>query len=204
MLFLNKTVNNLKGETTTKWSINGCPACPVTLGVMFLSKLRLIIAFLAIFSAGWVLNTLLTSFVYYDVEKPLNFGFVPFLKSAERSSPSDHISESQIHVYNDQVVLDIEGASWAAFADTNSMDPFFDDTANSIELRPDSPDDIDVGDIISYESSITDDLIVHRVVKKDVDDAGVFFLVKGDNNPVQDPEKIRFEQVHGILVGIIY
>lgn len=159
---------------------------------------------LAVFSLGWLLNTVLTSFVYYDAEKPLSFGFVPFLKSPERQSPSDHIKESQIHVYDDRVVIDAPGASWASFTDTNSMDPFFDETSNSIELKPSSPADINPGDIISYRSGITGDLIVHRVVSRGVDDSGVFYLVKGDNNPVQDPEKVRFEQVHGVLIGIIY
>jgi hypothetical protein len=159
---------------------------------------------MVVFSLGWLLNTLLTNFVYFDAEKPLSFGFVPFMSSPERLSPSDHIKEDQIHVYNDRVVLDIEGATWAAFSDTNSMDPFFDETSNSIELKPESPDDIKPGDIISYRSSITSDLIVHRVISKATDADGVYYIVKGDNNPVQDPEKIRFSQVHGVMIGIIY
>jgi hypothetical protein len=159
---------------------------------------------LAVFSLGWLLNTALTNFVYYDAEKPLSFGFVPFMKSVERASPGDHVKESQIHVYGDKVVIDADGASWAAFTDTNSMDPFFDDASNSIEIRPESPEEVDVGDIISYRSGITGDLIVHRVVSKGVDDSGVFYIVKGDNNPSQDPEKVRFSQVNGVLIGIIY
>jgi len=169
-----------------------------------LGRIRIFVLIIAFFSLGWLLNTCLTNFVYYDAEKPFSFSIVPFMKSPERSSPSDHIKESQIHVYDNQVVIDAKGASWAAFTDTNSMDPFFDDTANSIEVMPDSADGVNVGDIISYRSSITDDLIVHRVVSKGVDGDGVFFIVQGDNNPSQDPEKIRFDQVHGVLIGIIY
>ncbi len=167
-------------------------------------KIRLALTLIAVFSLGWILNTMLTNFVYYDAEKPLNFAIVPFMSSPERLSPSDHVKESQIHVYDSNIVLDIPGATWAAFTDTNSMDPFFDETANTIELRPSSADSVDPGDIISYRSSITDGLIVHRVVSKGVDSAGDFFIVKGDNNPTQDPEKIRFSQIHGILVAIIY
>jgi hypothetical protein len=159
---------------------------------------------MAVFSLGWLLNTLLTNFVYYDAEKPLSFGFVPFMGSPERLSPSDHVKEEQIHVYGDRVVLEVEGASWASFTDTNSMDPFMDESSNSIEKKPDSPNDVHPGDIISYRSGITKDLIVHRVISKGMDGSGVFFLVKGDNNPTQDPEKIRFSQIHGVLIGIIY
>jgi len=160
--------------------------------------------FLAVFSLGWLLNTFMTNFVYYDSEKPFYFSFTPFMSSPERLSPSDHVKEGQIHVLDDSIILDVKGASWAAFADTNSMDPFLDDSSNSIEIRPESPDAVGIGDIISYVSSITGDIIVHRVVSKGVDDSGVFFLVKGDNNPTQDPEKVRFDQIHGVLIGIIY
>lgn len=174
------------------------------LGVNDLVKIRRMILILVIFSLGWMLNTVLTNFIYYDAEKPLSFGFVPFLKSPERLSPSDHIKESQIHVYDNKVVIDATGAQWAEFTDTNSMDPFLDETSNSIEVAPKSPADIKVGDIISYKSGLTGGLVVHRVISKDVDDNGIFFIVKGDNNARQDPEKIRFNQVHGILIGIIY
>jgi hypothetical protein len=169
-----------------------------------LGRIRVFVLVLVVFSLGWLLNTVLTNFVYYDAEKPFSFSIVPFMKSPERASPGDHIQESQIHVYNDRVVIDAQGASWAAFTDTNSMDPFFDDAANSIEVVPESADAVSVGDIISYRSSITGDLIVHRVVSKGVDGDGVFYILKGDNNPSQDPEKVRFDQVHGVLIGIIY
>ena len=61
-----------------------------------------------------------------------------------------------------------------------------------------------MGDIISYRSSIAGGLVVHRVIGTGVDDQGVFYIVQGDNNPVRDPEKVRFDQIHGVLIGIIY
>ena len=173
-------------------------------GAYTVKKLPLIMMILCIFSLGWLFNTVLTNFIYYDAEKPLPISIVPFMSSPERLSPSDHVSESQIHVYQDRVVLDIAGASWAAFTDTNSMDPFFDETSNSLELRPKSPDDIRPGDIISYRSSVTGDLIVHRVISQTTDSDGLYYIVKGDNNSAQDPEKVRFDQVHGVMIGIIY
>ena len=169
-----------------------------------MDKIKLICLLIAVFSVGWLLNAVLTNFVYYDVEKPLSFSIVPFFSSPEIDSPSDHIKEEQIHVYNDKVVIDVAGATWAAFADTNSMDPFLDESSNSIEVKPSTPESIKEGDIISYYSSITGDLLVHRVVSVDSDDKGVFYIVKGDNNNIRDPEKVRFHQVHGVLVGIIY
>lgn len=169
-----------------------------------LERLKLIITLLAVFSLGWLLNGVLTNFVYFDAEKPLSFSVVPFTSSPEQLSPSDHVSEDQIHVLSNQVILDIEGASWAEFSDTNSMDPFLDETSNSIEIKPNQPEDINPGDVISYYSSITGDLLVHRVISVDEDGDGTYYIVKGDNNNVRDPEKVRFHQIHGVLVGIIY
>lgn len=169
-----------------------------------MGKIRLFVLILAVFSLGWLLNTALTNIVYYDTEKPLNIGFMPLTGSPELLSPSDHIKESQIHVLDDRIIIDAPGANWAAFTDTNSMDPFLDETSNSIEIKPQDPDDIEPGDIISYRSGITGDLIVHRVISKGTDNYGTFYIMKGDNNPAQDPEKVRFEQVHGVLIGIIY
>lgn len=174
------------------------------MGVIGLGNIGRFILILSIFSLGWLLNTVLTNFIYYDAEKPLSFGFSPLFSSPERASPSDHIKASQIHVFDNKVVIDAPGAKWAEFTDTNSMDPFLDETSNSIEISPGSPADIGVGDIISYRSGLANNLIVHRVVSRGVDEDGVFYLVKGDNNPRQDPEKVRFSQVHGILIGIIY
>lgn len=120
----------------------------------------------------------------------------------ERMSPKDRISQDQISVYKDRVVLDIENPSWAKFTDTNSMDPFIDAGANSIEIKPKSAADISTGDVISYYHG--EDLIVHRVILVGEDSEGIFYIVKGDNNSRPDPEKVRFEQVNGILVAVIY
>ncbi len=169
-----------------------------------MDKNRLIITLLIVFSLGWLLNSLLSNFIYYDSEKTIPLSFSPFLKSPERLSPSDHVKESQIHVYDDKVVIDVKNANWASFTDTNSMDPYLDKESNSIETKPSREEDVKEGDIISYRSRITGDLIVHRVVKISKDSNGWYCIVKGDNNPSRDPEKIRFDQIHGVLIGIIY
>lgn len=125
-------------------------------------------------------------------------------KALDRISPGDHVKESQIKVYNDKIELEIPNAIWSRFTNTHSMDPFLDDGSNGIEIVPQSENDIKVGDIISYQATWTDGVIIHRVISIGKDDNGTYFIIKGDNNPVQDPEKVRFNQIKGILVGIIY
>lgn len=127
---------------------------------------------------------------------------VPLGQATERPSPHNHISEDNIVVYDNKVVIYIQGVSWTGYEDTNSMDPVLDAEANGLEIVPDSPENIYIGDIVAYETP--DGLVVHRVVEKGEDEEGIYFILKGDNNSSPDPEKIRFDQIKYLLVGIIY
>jgi signal peptidase I len=84
------------------------------------------------------------------------------------------------------------------------MEPVISSRSYAIEVVPKSADQINVGDIISYESKYADGTIIHRVIQKNYDADGVYFILKGDNNPTQDPGKIRFDQVKRVVVAIIY
>jgi hypothetical protein len=125
-------------------------------------------------------------------------------KGNEIASPANRVPEDQILVTNEKVVLNIKGAEWASFTDTNSMDPVIDAGAHAIELIPSSEDDIQVGDIVAYESEYAEGTIIHRVVFKAQDENGTYFILKGDNNPINDPGRIRFSQIKRVVVAIIY
>jgi len=137
------------------------------------------------------------------LDEPIN-GILDGVLTGEKSSPADRIKEDQIKVYEDRVVIQISNAKWAGFTDTNSMDPFIDEESNAIQIVPESEEEIQVGDIISYESELLDGMIIHRVVLIGEDENGKYFIAKGDNNPEPDPEKIRFNQIRRILVGVLY
>jgi signal peptidase I len=124
------------------------------------------------------------------------------LTSATISSPGEWVKDEQILVYNDKVILDIPNATWVGFTDTKSMEPFFDHKSNALEIKPQSPDEIIIGDIISYQGKTG--VIIHRVIEKNVDNEGIYFVVKGDNNKVKDQQKVRFEDIKGVVVAVIY
>ncbi len=149
---------------------------------------------LALFVIGILLGIVATSLIG-AVQYPLGSG-------VERISPGDHIPEQDISVYEDRVIIKLEGAKWASFADTNSMDPVFDKDNNAIQIVPTSPDQINVGDIISYKQGSK--VIIHRVVEKNIDGDGWYFIVQGDNNAAADPGKIRFADVTRLTVAVIY
>jgi hypothetical protein len=81
------------------------------------------------------------------------------------------------------------------------MSPVLDEGANGIRVVPESADDVEVGDIVSYVFDGV--MIVHRVVEKGVDDEGVYFVMQGDNNLVSDG-KVRFDRIKFKTVGVIY
>jgi len=158
-------------------------------------------ALIAIFLLGFIAGSVLADINTSGLEMPLSF----FRQSSiEVQSPYDHIPEDRIHVFSDRIVMDIENASWAGFTDTNSMDPFIDAGSNSIEIKPASPDDVHVGDVISFRTPFSSGIIIHRVVEIGEDNKGRYFLTKGDNNPLRDPGKTRFKDIEGVVVGVIY
>ncbi|MFH0874449.1 MAG: hypothetical protein V1859_00800 [archaeon] len=139
-----------------------------------------------------------------DTEKNSKILSLLGFANEEKSSPSDWVKENQIHVSDERIIIDIKDAEWASFTDTNSMDPLIDEGANAIEIIPSSPGEIKVGDIVSYKSDYADGTIIHRIINIGFDDKGWYATMKGDNNPREDPGKVRFSQIKRVLVAIIY
>ena len=163
--------------------------------------------FIKIFIVGLIFAVgFLSSNIYAQInlESPLSTNQLANGRTDQKAGPGDWIKESQILVFNSQVVLDLKNAEWATFTDTHSMEPVLSSRSNAIEVRPKSADDIQVGDIISYKSDYADGIIIHRVIEKNTDDKGVYFVLKGDNNPSADPGRIRFSQVQRVVVAIVY
>ncbi|GEM_PF-520703 len=114
---------------------------------------------------------------------------------------SDFVSEDDILVYPDRVVIKINGASVGRYDDSGSMRPVIDSRVNGIRIKPESENDINVGDIVTFKRN--NQLIVHRVIEKGADDKGIYFITKGDNNDFPD-RKIRIEDIEYLTVGLLY
>lgn len=83
------------------------------------------------------------------------------------------------------------------------MLPVLDSDAIGIEVVPLNESEIYAGDIISFKAS-DGSSVIHRVMAVGNDSFGWFAVTKGDNVPFQDKDSVRFSQVSGILVGILY
>lgn len=122
----------------------------------------------------------------------------------EKISPYDRVNEEQIKVYKSLIIIHINNSELVSLENTNSMDPLIDETSNVIQVKPKSAEDIHMGDIVSYKDSSTKKIILHRVVAIGEDKEGKFFTLMGDNVNSVDQNKVRFEQITGVVVGIIY
>ncbi|MBI4153328.1 signal peptidase I [Candidatus Woesearchaeota archaeon] len=125
------------------------------------------------------------------------------LRGTEVPSPGDWVRADDIAVRNRNVLLSIHNATLVVYANTNSMDPVLDESANGIEIQP-VKERLGIGDIISYRSRREKMIIVHRIISVGEDDFGTYYITKGDNNRDQDPEKVRFEDIEGVVVALIY
>ncbi len=158
-------------------------------------------------TAGWSGHSIYMDMKGNNLQTPQSFlesvQSLWSISAAELISPQDHIAEDAIRVYDDRVVLLIDNPLWSSFTDTNSMDPLLDEGANGIEIVPKSEEDIHLGDVISYKTEMGD-VVIHRVIEMNADNDGIYYVVKGDNNPLADLEKVRFSQIQGILVAVVY
>lgn len=142
----------------------------------------------------------LSCMIFYTLgsgkEIPRAFGLIE-----NSEAPGDWVSKDNIHVYSDKIVIDVERASLSSYADSGSMKPVLDKDSNGIRIIPKNSEEINVGDIISFEKN--NELIVHRVIEKGKDNLGAWFITKGDSNSIDDG-KIRFSQIRYVTIGVLY
>ena len=172
--------------------------------------------FLAVFSLGFVtavliLTTLNVHSSYSLIEHPESLNpFVHYNGSPvitgnfALKTPFDRIKEDKIKILSDRIIIFIDKPQLAYFAPTGSMKPVLNEKSNAIEVVPKSEQDLHVGDIASYKSRESDDIIIHRIIKISYDSKGWYCIFKGDNNDKPDNERVRFSQIQRVVVGILY
>lgn len=156
-----------------------------------------IIKFSIIFLLGFLSANIVNLYLFYGLESP--FSLIDSNTSSK--APSNFINENNIKIYNDKIIIDIEGASISRYASTGSMIPLLDENSNGIRIEPKSEKDINIGDIVTFRKN--NNLIVHRVIEKGSDEKGVYFITRGDNNSINDG-KIRFEDIKYITIGVLW
>ncbi len=154
-----------------------------------------ILLVISMFSLGFFSYPLLVQYTNGIIESPFS------LTGKAVSSPSNFIEKDRILVYPEKVIINIAGATLSSYENTGSMEPTLDSNSNGIRVKPESAQEIEIGDIVSFRKNGI--LIVHRVIEKGIDSQGVYFVTKGDNNNFKDG-KIRFSEIEYLTIGIVY
>jgi ribosomal protein L27 len=147
------------------------------------------------FLTGFLVNFAVKE-VYIDKESPFLIGF-----SGAREQPSNWITERDIEILSDKIIIHVENAMLSRYASTGSMLPTLGENTTGVKIIPKSAEDIHIGDIITFQQG--DTLIAHRVVGKGEDEQGSYFITKGDNNQETDG-KVYFESVKYVTIALIY
>lgn len=116
-------------------------------------------------------------------------------------SSYDHVSEDDIIIDEGKIVIDLKDARLSRYDGSGSMAPLLSEYATGVSIKPDSSEEVYIGDVISFWKN--GELIIHRVVEKGEDSFGVYFITKGDNNFREDG-KVYFEDIDSVLVAVIY
>ena len=119
-------------------------------------------------------------------------------------APSDKINRSQMSIINNTLMIkNLPNETWiSSIAGTGSMRPTMHKDHHTIQTNPRSPDNIKVGDIITYRKN--ESLVIHRVIGVGIDDEGWYAILKGDGNEVEDKLKVRFGMVESKTIMLIY
>lgn len=149
-----------------------------------------------IFLVGF-LSCLLIIMAFGGAEMPLGLGY----SNNNPEAPGNWVKTNQINVYDNAIVIAIEGTSLSKYASTGSMKPVLDKDSNGIRIKPENAEQIDIGDIVTFEQD--NELIIHRVIEKGKDEKGTWFITKGDNNNVSDG-KIYFQDIRYVTIGVLW
>lgn len=84
---------------------------------------------------------------------------------------------------------------------TGSMTPTI-NVGDLVVIKDINPNEVKVGDIITFKSENTDNITTHRV-KEVLNTSGIEFVTKGDANNVEDPNAVESKYLVGKAVRVI-
>ncbi|RJQ21521.1 signal peptidase I [Candidatus Woesearchaeota archaeon] len=143
--------------------------------------------------AGFLLGLLIVTLP--QAESRLAAGAVP------KDWPQQ-VSIGDISVYADRAVIAVPGLRYARVV-SDSMAPVITSKSTVLERVPKSAGEIQQGDIISFYEPSNDGVVLHLVTEVIQKDGGTFYKTKGVANAEEDPWVVPFDNVKGVMVGVL-
>lgn len=103
-------------------------------------------------------------------------------------------------VYPDNLQINYPGLKYAKVS-SDSMAPLITHDSVVFEKAPESPDDIHIGDVISFYEPSVDGIVLHMVIDIVQSDTTTHYQTKGVANAEADPWLVPYSNVKGIMVG---
>lgn len=123
--------------------------------------------------------------------------------------PCSYIHASDIDTRYGYVTIlkDIKDIRKGGVLGTGSMRPSISDTSTLFYLKGIDWNSLCIGDIILFnntEEGCNPQRAAHRIISKNADDGGIYYMTKGDNARYADSCKVRADEIQLLVVGIIY
>lgn len=119
-----------------------------------------------------------------------------------RRYPDNHYEYSDIQVDKYGIRLEGKGVKLYGVSDTHSMEPVLSKDSHVLMVDVDDTTSLREGDVVSYDNLRIQ--AIHRIMSVRNDTHGEYYIMKGDNNIIEDPVIVRRHHVKRKLVGIIY
>ena len=118
--------------------------------------------------------------------------FIPFILS----------NKKEIISYIVIIVVGLLIAQHMNVVVSESMEPVFYrgdivivEKSNLFGINEFDPNDVNVGDIIVYQATWFPNPVIHRIINESQVNGTTYYTIKGDNNPVPDPENATSSQI---------
>ena len=86
---------------------------------------------------------------------------------------------------------------------TGSMRPAISDDSLLLTIKPEQ-NNLNIGDIIIFNSILINYSIGHRIINIKQEGNQTLYITKGDNNDIEDEEKVKFENIKYKVIGVLY
>ncbi len=138
--------------------------------------------------------------------------FIDFGPAKEKPSPGVRVPAQEVSIdatYHKVIVhfpQDRKISCYEIGSTTFSMSPFIQDGTKVCLFKPESPEEVHIGDVVMYENvnqfGLNRTFVTHRVINRE----GSNFTLMGDNVPQQDFNKdtIPFSAIQGVVFTIVY
>ena len=122
--------------------------------------------------------------------------------------PSHKINAENIIINPNYVIINEKNLCKVEILKINSGSMLPTITQDSIVLcKIPKQEELVVGDIVYYEKDgcVTNyNKVLHRIIKTNNDEKGIYYITKGDANIQSDLCKLRFNDIKAVIVGVIY